>query len=356
MFTRHNDTEANPRHRSSAAAVTPAEAASTANAGGNKSARPKWRLRLYALIPALLVLAGLGVLMYPTAADWFSQYDQSRLIDDSTQQIKSGKLEPSIVQQLKDAHEYNDALSSGAVLEANHRIPTGSGTSQDPNESLDYNNILVTPSGVMARLRVPSIDVDLPIYHGTSDATLLKGVGHLEGTSLPVGGEGTHAVLTGHRGLATATMFTNLNKVKKGDTFTIEVLDQVLSYKVFDIRVVDPSDTAALKADPKKDLVTLVTCTPLGINSQRILVTGERIYPTPKADIAAARKPSTLPRFPWWIVVLAGGFIGATAFVWRSGYPPKAKKPRGSGGDNDAEDSKGVEGSDGLEENAAPEA
>lgn len=330
MFNRQNGSEANPRHLSSA----PTQLGEAANANGGEKTRTGWRLRLYALIPALLVLAGLAVLMYPQTAAWFSQYDQSQLIDVSNQQINSGKLSPSVVEQLREAHEYNNALSAGAVLEANHRIPTGSGTSQDPNESLDYNKILVSPSGVMARLRIPSIDVDLPIYHGTSDATLLKGVGHLEGTSLPVGGLGTHAVLTGHRGLATATMFTNLNKVKKGNTFTVEVMDQVLTYKVFDIRVVDPEDTTSLKSDPKKDLVTLVTCTPLGINSQRILVTGQRVTPTPKKDIDAAHKASDLPGFPWWAAVLGGGLIGATVFVWRAGYPPKAggtreeKKPR----------------------------
>lgn len=279
------------------------------------------------LIPALLVLSGLAVLMYPQTAAWFSQYDQSQLIDVSNQQINSGKLSPSVVEQLKEAHEYNNALSAGAVLEANHRIPTGSGTSQDPNESLDYNKILVSPSGVMARLRIPSIDVDLPIYHGTSDATLLKGVGHLEGTSLPVGGLGTHAVLTGHRGLATATMFTNLNKVKKGNTFTVEVMDQVLTYKVFDIRVVDPEDTTSLKSDPKKDLVTLVTCTPLGINSQRILVTGQRVHPTPAADVEAAHRRPDIPGFPWWAIWLSATLVAAVGYVWWSGRPRRSHAP-----------------------------
>ena len=185
-------------------------------------------------------------------------------------------------------------------MEANHRLPTGVGTSGAAGESLDYNTLLVGASGVMARLRIPSIHVDLPIYHGTSDNTLLKGVDHLEGTSLPVGGSDTHAVLTGHRGLAFATMFTNLDKVKNGDTFTIEVMNQVLTYKIFDVRVVNPQDTDSLVAQAGKDLVTLVTCTPLGINSQRILVTGERISPTPQQDIASANKSSGLPGFPWW--------------------------------------------------------
>lgn len=335
MFKQHNSSKNSfPRHWSSKPSpsrggeaasqkVTDSSRLDRAHNATSLQSQTKWRLHLYTLIPALLVLAGLLVLTYPQAASWFSQYDQSQLIDTNTEQIDSGKISPSIKEQLKEAHEYNDALSAGAVLEANHRIPTGSGTSQDPNESLDYNKILVSPSGMMARLRIPSIDVDLPIYHGTSDATLLKGVGHLEGTSLPIGGVGTHAVLTGHRGLATATMFTNLDKVKKGDTFTIEVLNQVLTYKVFDIRVVDPQDTASLKANNKKDLVTLVTCTPLGINSQRILVTGQRVTPTPTTDLNAANKPSNLPGFPWWIVVLVTGITGIGAFIWRAGYPPK---------------------------------
>lgn len=274
-------------------------------------------------------MAGLVVLTYPSVAAWFAQYDQTRVIETSVEQIDSGKLSPSIAQQLHEAHEYNDALSSGAILEANHRLPTGAGRSSDTKDSFDYNEILVNPAGVMARLRIPAIDVDLPIYHGTSDATLRKGVGHLEGTSLPVGGMGTHAVLTGHRGLATATMFTNLDKVKRGNTFTIEVMDQVLTYQVANIRVVDPSDTASLKADPNKDLVTLVTCTPLGINSQRILVTGQRVTPTPKKDRDAAKQPSGLPGFPWWTVILSAGLVGSVVFVWRSGYPPKPKTAPG---------------------------
>jgi sortase A len=180
----------------------------------------------------------------------------------------------------------------------------------------------------MARLRIPAIDVDLPIYHGTSDATLLKGVGHLEGTSLPVGGEGTHSVLTGHRGLASATLFTNLDKVKEGDTFTIEVLDQVLTYQVIRTQVVDPSDTASLRATAGEDLVTLVTCTPLGINSQRILVTGERITPTPQEDLDAAGSVPDIPGFPWWAAGLAAGVVLVGVFVWRAGYP---RTPRRAG-------------------------
>lgn len=302
-----------PTKRSGEPVDAPRDGAST------HTTKRAWHFQWYTFIPALFVLVGLFTLTYPATASWFSQYDESRLIDTTIQQIKSGNVSPSIKQQLAEAHAYNAALSAGAILEANHRIPTGSGTSTDPNEELAYNKILVDPTGMMARIRIPAIHLDLPIYHGTSDAVLQKGIGHLEGTSLPVGGKGTHAVLAGHRGLATATLFTNLDKVKKGNTFTIEVLGETLTYKVFDIEVVDPDDTAALKADPNKDLVTLVTCTPLGINSQRILVTGERVSPTPKADLQDSGKKSDMPGFPWWAAIQGSGVILAALFLWRSG-------------------------------------
>lgn len=289
--------------------------------GASGATAHRWRFPLLAFVAALAAWLGMCVALYPTVASWFSQYNQSQLVTNYSSEVSTG-LTPSAAKQLEEAHEYNDALSAGALLEADHRLPTGEGTSSD--DSLDYDKILTADStGMMARLKIPSIDVDLPVYHGTSDATLAKGVGHLEGTSLPVGGAGTHAVLTGHRGLATATLFTNLNRVQIGDTFTIEVLDQVLTYRVFDTKVVDPDQTESLRPVEGKDLVTLVTCTPLGINSQRILVTGERITPTPQEDVDAAGAPPDIPGFPWWAVVLVGGTVLVGAYVWRSGYPPR---------------------------------
>lgn len=291
------------------------------------------------------------VALYPTVASWFSQYNQSQLVTNYSSEVSAG-LTPSTAKQLEEAHEYNDALNAGALLEADHRLPTGEGTSSD--DSLDYNKILTTDTtGMMARIKIPSIDLDLPVYHGTSDETLARGIGHLEGTSLPVGGAGTHAVLTGHRGLATATLFTNLNKVEVGDTFTIEVLDQVLTYRLSDTKVVDPDQTESLQPVEGKDLVTLVTCTPLGINSQRILVTGERITPTPQEDVDAAGVPPDIPGFPWWALALAGGTVLVGVYIWRSGYPPKAKvKAAGAAagvgadgvGDADATGTPGSEG------------
>lgn len=226
------------------------------------------------------------------------------------------------IAELEKAHEYNDALASGVKLEAGANIPKGQGTTS--NETLKYDDLLTNGSdGFMGRLRYSKLDIDLPIYHGTSDDTLLKGIGHLEGTSLPVGGIGQRSVLTAHRGLPESTLFTNLDKAQKGDIFTVAVLDQVLSYRVIDKITVEPDDTETLFAEPDQDLVTLITCTPLGINTHRILVTGERIIPTPQSEVDAAERASELPHFPWWILVLAGTLLLVGIYVWRSGYPPQ---------------------------------
>jgi sortase A len=171
----------------------------------------------------------------------------------------------------------------------------------------------------MARIKIPSINVDLPIYHGTGEAVLEHGVGHLEGTALPVGGASTHSVLTGHRGLATAELFTHLDQVKVDDTFTIEVFGEVLSYRVVTTLVVEPSETQSLLPQRDEDLVTLVTCTPLGVNSHRILVTGERIIPTPQADLDAAGESPDIPGFPWWMIVAGAVLATAALYVWLSG-------------------------------------
>jgi len=303
---------------------TPSTAPAPGTARGRRAARPArtWRLPVAAVVVAVIALAGMAVLLYPTAASWFSQLEQSRVIANSATSVDGDRGREN--EQLRLAHAYNKALASGAVLDANQRLPTGEGKSSD--SSLNYDSILKdSATGVMARLMVPSIGVDLPIYHGTSDETLLKGLGHLEGTSLPVGGSGTHSVITGHRGLANATMFTDLDRVKEGDMFSLSVAGEVISYRVINTQVVDPDQTKPLQAVPGKDLVTLVTCTPLGINSQRILVTGERVTPTPPADLEAAAALPTIPGFPWWAVILAGGLLLALVYVWRSGYAPRIK-------------------------------
>jgi len=291
-----------------------------------KHRRPRaWRLSVSALVTSIMAVTGMGLLAYPTAASWVSQYNQSKVTADYSAQVDEAR--PDAKTQIAQAHAYNDALSAGAVLEANNHVPTGAGSSSD--NSLSYASILkANDEGLMARLKIPSISLDLPVYHGTADDTLLKGLGHLEGTSLPVGGEGTRSVITGHRGLAEATMFTHLDKVKDGDSLIIEVFGEVLTYRVTSTKVVEPEETEALRTEAGKDLLTLVTCTPLGINTHRILLTGERIYPTPAKDVAAAGKRPEVPAFPWWAVALVAGLVVVGLYLWRSGYAAARAKER----------------------------
>lgn len=277
----------------------------------------------------MAIIIGTGLFLYPEAASWFSQRDQSRATMANQAQIEQPPNDDQIFrqQQLQRAHDYNRALASGAVLEANERIPTGDGTSSD--DSLIYEDLLnATRTGFMGRLRYDALTIDLPIYHGTSDEVLFKGVGHLEGTSLPVGGVGTRSVLTAHRGLPSATLFNDLDDAKVGDTFTVSTIGHVVTYRVVETQVVEPNETEAILADPDRDLLTLVTCTPLGVNSHRILVNAERITPTPVEEIQAAAAPPEIPGFPWWAVIAGAVLIVNLVYVWRSGYPRKVASRR----------------------------
>lgn len=277
---------------------------------------PRWRPSTLTWLTAVIALVGLCAVLYPGVAGWLSSYNQSQVIRDYSK--TSADVEPWAREQLALAHDYNDALTAGVRLDAGANIPTGEGTSS--NATLTYRNILDAGAGVpMARVRIPAIQVDLPIYHGTSEDTLLMGAGHLEGSHLPVGGTNTHSVITAHRGLANATMFNDLDEVSVGDTFTVEVLDEVLSYRVMETRVVEPHDTDTLRVQVGRDVVTLVTCTPLGINSHRILVVGERITPTPPEDLALRGQAPDIPGFPWALVALGGGIVAVSLFLWRAG-------------------------------------
>lgn len=284
---------------------------------------PRWKLNRISLIPAFMAIVGVGMFLYPDAAAWVTQYNQSQIIAVYEEQVNNA--EPEASEQLRQARLYNDALSAGAVLDANANKPRGTGTSV--NELLDYNHQLkASPTGLMARIRIPKIHLDLPIYHGTSEHTLLSGAGHLEGTSLPVGGLGTRTVITAHRGLAEAEMFTNLDKIGKGDTFTLEVFGEVLTYRVTTTEVIEPEKTEAIRAQQGQDLATLITCTPLGINSHRILVTGERVIPTPVRELEQKGSPPDVPFFPWWAVFFLLSLCVVILYLWWAGRPVGRKK------------------------------
>ena len=294
---------------------TRADTATAETASGVADTRA-WKPGLLTWLIAALIIGGSGVLLYPSTAAWLTSVNQSRIIDSIGALVDDAN--PGAEEQLQQARAYNAALTAGVELRANANVPAGSGSLGD--DRFDYRSILTAnPSGLMARIKIPNIGVDLPIYHGTRDETLLRGAGHLEGSHLPVGGPSTHAVITAHRGLANATMFTNLDRVEVGDTFTIETFGEVLTYRVRETKVVQPEDTDSLRAESDRDLVTLITCTPLGINSHRILVTGERITPTPQQDLDAAGAASEIPGFPWWALGFAASVTAAAGYVWRSG-------------------------------------
>lgn len=269
------------------------------------------------LIIAIMVMLGVSVLLYPAAAGWFSQLEQSHRVDDYAEVMT--ELGPEgREQELADARAYNQTLTGGALIDPYGQTPL---SDQRAIVAAYQEQLDLGPADVMARIRIPSIAVDLPIYHGTDEQTLRQGIGHLLGSAMPVGGAGTHSVLTGHRGLPESVLFSDLDQVAAGDVFELEVYGEVLTYAVRDVQVIEPGDTDILTPESGRDLVSLVTCTPLGINSHRIIVTGERI-PTPPADSPEAVAMPEIPGKPWWAVGLAAGFAFA------AGYRSLTARPR----------------------------
>lgn len=225
----------------------------------------KKKRNLSTLILILVFLAGIVILLYPTVSDWWNSRVQSRAIVDYD----------AVVANLSQ-EDYNEEFAKADAYNETLRVLPSPLMNYDQIEG--YEDILnVAGNGIMGYVRIPRINVQLPIYHGTSEAVLNVAVGHLEGTSLPVGGEGTHCVLSAHRGLPSAKLFTNLDKLEEGDTFTITVLDRLLTYEVDQIRIVEPEEVGDLAIQDGNDYVTLLTCTPYGINTHRLLVRGHRI-------------------------------------------------------------------------------
>lgn len=258
--------------------------------------------RVRDILPLLVILAGLLVLLYPTISNFLIEQNASRAIasyDAATVDLGQEERE----QMLADARAYNDALaaSSGASPQA----PEG-GEPAQVGETLAYEDLLnLNGDGMMGYIIIPRLKETLPIYHGTSESVLQVGVGHLPDSSLPVGGPGTHAALSGHRGLPSAKLFTDLNKMKVGDLFYIRVLDQTLAYKVTSIETVLPNETESLAIQPGKDLVTLITCTPYGINSHRLLVHAERTDYVPTEDELKVDNPIFNIPLPYLLLIIA---------------------------------------------------
>ena len=214
----------------------------------------------------MIFTVGLSLLLYPTVSDWWNSFHATRAISGYTEAV-SDLSDEEYNRILQEAHEYNQSLFE----KTNRFHPT-----QEEHEQ--YLNILdFNANEMIGFVKIPSIRVNLPIYRGTEDAILQSSIGHIEGSSLPIGGESTHAIISGHRGLPSAKLFTDLDKLEEGDYFMITVLDDTYTYEVDQIKIVDPDDFTYLQIEPGQDLVTLVTCTPYGVNTHRLLVRGHRV-------------------------------------------------------------------------------
>ena len=217
------------------------------------------------IILILVFFVGLSVMLYPTISDYVNQRNQSRAVASYAQDVDT----------MTDA-DYSAYFDAADAFNA--QVAANENALYRPDQLTGYNDTLdITGTGIMGYITISKIGVELPIYHGTSDSVLQIAAGHLEGSSLPVGGTSTHAVISAHRGLPSAKLFTNLDQLEVGDTFTITVLDRVLTYEVDKISIVLPTETDELKIAEGKDYVTLMTCTPYGINTHRLLVRGRRI-------------------------------------------------------------------------------
>ncbi|MDO4324247.1 MAG: class C sortase [Lachnospiraceae bacterium] len=214
----------------------------------------------------LVALTGLGLIVYPAFSDWWNSFHQTRAVMSYAETVANISSEEYDT-ILNAAKVYNEELSRTGIL--------WKMTEEEEEKYLNQLNIDAT--GIMGYINIPKINVTLPIYHGTEEGILQTAIGHLEGTSLPVGGKGTHCVVSGHRGLPSARLFTDLDRMTEGDIWTMTVLDHTVTYEVDQIRVVEPSDLSELQIEEGKDYCTLVTCTPYGINTHRLLVRGHRI-------------------------------------------------------------------------------
>lgn len=271
------------------------------------------------VLAMVLVILGILVMLYPVASTLWNNHLATKAAQDYA------KLEKNIPQEVKStqwekAHDYNTNRTTGPILDPwLARFDKNNPDYQEYLDQLDAND-------AMARLIFPKIKVDLPVYHGTDSETLQRGLGHLFGSDLPVGGKGTHAVITGHTGLSNSTMFDHLNDAKEGDAFFIQVSGEKLKYEVDQIKVVLPTETEDLRPVADKDYITLITCTPYGINSHRLLVRGHQV-PLDPADNEVFDKNNGAG-WQWWMYLLVAAAAGVLAvLLW---WLKKLKRERES--------------------------
>lgn len=253
---------------------------------GGDSIRGKRRKIITISLAVLFFLLALGLTIYPVFSSRYNEAHQSQ-IHTEYQDAVNALPDTAIPEARAAAQSYNEELWSSIVQYGSYSKDSVTSAMEEYAGLLD-----LTGTGTMGYVHIPKLAVSLPIYHGTEEETLDRGVGHLIGSSLPIGGSSTHAILTGHSGLASQKMFSDLDKLEVGDTFYLEVLNEFLAYEVDQINTVLPHDTAYLGLEEGKDLCTLVTCTPFGVNTHRLLIRGHRIAYTPEDEESPTIEPA----------------------------------------------------------------
>ena len=278
---------------------------------------------IYALA-VLILLVGVGIFAYPAVSNYLQEKNHTNAINSYNDAVSKESAD-RLAAEWQKAKTYNENLAGDPVHDP---FVPGSGYALPKN----YNNVLNTGGdGMMGYIEIPTIAVNLPIYHSTTEEVLEKGVGHIESTALPIGGSGTHAVLTGHTGLPSAQLFTRLDEVQKGDYFYIHVLDKTLAYRVCDINIVLPDELQNLVAEDGKDYVTLVTCTPYGKNTHRLLVKGERTAVPKEKDKTTAKKQLFGGKYHYYLIglAIAAALLLLVLALWRL----RRKKKKGGAKD-----------------------
>ena len=282
------------------------------------------------LIIGIIFLAGLSLLLYPFVANQWNNYRQKQLISSYEQTVseKDAAHEIDYDAELQKAEAYNEALLPSILPDS---FAVAAASDKEDQSYMDALNI--AGDEMMGIVEIPKIDIKLPIYHTTDEDVLKQAAGHLEGSSLPIGGKSTHAVISAHRGLPSASLFTDLDQMKIGDHFLIHVLDNTLCYEVDQILVVEPEDTAALAVEEGEDLVTLLTCTPYGVNTQRLLVRGHRVDYVAD-EVAAEQTPlsgiSLHTNYLLWVIIgisITGVFI-LILFIREKRFRKKAAREK----------------------------
>ena len=260
-----------------------------------------------------IMVVGALIMAYPIVSNWWNSYHSTQAIVSYAKQVESTDT-AELSAMLDAAHAYNAKLPEKENL-----------YTMSEEDLADYNSLLnLSGDGLMGYIRIPGIKVNIPIYHGTEESILQTAIGHINWTALPVGGEGTHAVLSGHRGLPSARLFSDLDKVKEGDLFTVTVLNQTVTYEVDQIRIVEPKDIRELIPVPGKDYCTLVTCTPYGINTHRLLVRGHRV----ENEAEVLFLPSDANILPGYITIPAVGIPLLFLFLVVTLVVTRLKRPK----------------------------